>query len=290
MAIDPHFLVGLPPRITRHVVSRRDTVLYALGVGAGSDPETRDDLDFVYEERLVALPTMAVVLAYPGFWQREPLYGIGWKALLQAEQSITLHAPLPVEGEVRGELIIESVVDKGVDKGALLTSRRDIFDEASGALLASARQVSILRHDGGCGNAGNPPASRTAEPMPQGKPDKIKALTTRPEQALIYRLSGDLNPLHVDPAIAAEAGFSRPILAGLCVYGVVGKALLSLFCSNDPGRLRQLDCRFTSPVYPGEDMELQAWRMGPGRVRFRLWVSGRDVMALNNGHLEYEEA
>ena len=250
MAFEPHRLLALPPRVILHTYTRRDTMLYALGIGAAQDPDCLADLRYVYEEDLQALPTMAVVLAYPGFWQREPEYGIDWMKLLQAEQSVEINEPLPVEGTVRGELNIDSIIDKGADKGALLYSTRRIFDQASGRLLASVRQVSLLRGDGGRGGSeGVPPRPHA---VPDGEPAMRCSMTTRPEQALIYRLSGDYNPLHADPSVAREAGLLRPILHGLCSFGIAGRGLVRLLCGDQPARLRRIDCRFTAPVLPGE--------------------------------------
>lgn len=283
MEFDPERLLRLPPRITHHQVTQRDTILYALGVGAGQDPQW-NDLKFVYESGLQALPTMAVVLAYPGFWQREPQYGIDWKRVLHAEQSVLFHAPLPVEGEVRGELTIDHIVDKGAAKGALLYSTRRVFDTGNETLLATVRQVSFLRGDGGRGGAAEAPTQ--PYPIPEAEPDVRQPLFSRPEQALIYRLSGDYNPLHLDPAVAADAGLPRPILHGLCTYGIVGRALLSALCGNEPGRLARLDCRFSAPVFPGETLELRVWHQASGRSAFQLWVPERNSLVLNNGLVE----
>nr|WP_087574862.1 MaoC/PaaZ C-terminal domain-containing protein [Sphingomonas sp. CDS-1] len=284
MPLDPNYLLRLPPRITTHRYTQRDTILYALGVGAGADPE---DLHLVYENELQTLPTMAVVLAYPGFWQKEPQYGIDWTRVLHGEQSTVIHAPIPVEGEVRGELVVERIVDKGADKGALLVSRRDVFDATSDRHLATVRQVSFLRGDGGCGGSSAPLPAPHA--LPEREPDTVVALSTRPEQALIYRLSGDYNPLHADPAVAAEANLPRPILHGLCTYGIAGRAIVRALCGNNAGRMTRLDCRFTSPVYPGDTIAVAIWREGPGKAGFQAKATERNVIVLGNGYAEYEE-
>lgn len=281
--MDPAYLLSLPPRVTTHRFTRRDTMLYALGVGAGQDRET-SDLRFVYEEGLQALPTMALVLAYPGFWHKEPQYGIDWKRVLHAEQSVTVHRPIPVEGEIRGELTVEKIIDKGAVKGALLYSLRRIFLEPSGELLATLRQMSFLRGDGGKGgSAGTAPAPH---PIPERVPDLRISLGTRPEQALVYRLSGDYNPLHADPKVAVEAGLPRPILHGLCTFGVAARALLRSLCGNDPSRLRRLDGRFTAPVFPGEQLDVWIWKGDDMRASYQVRVAERDVMVLNNGYAE----
>jgi len=276
------FLLDLPPRIITHSYTKRDTILYALGVGAGHrQPDNVDDLAFLMEDRLLALPTMAVVLAYPGFWQMEPEYGIDWRRVLHAEQSCEFHAPLPVEGSVRGELLIDSIVDKGTEKGALLRANRLIFDEADNRLLATVRQLSFLRGDGGRGGGGvDVPA---LEPVPERDPDVVIALTTRPEQALIYRLSGDYNPLHVDPEVAQSAGFSAPVLHGLCTYGFAGRAVLAATCGNDPARLKRLDCRFTAPLEPGEELSVRVWHVSDEKAAFQVVVPAQQKVAIDRG-------
>lgn len=283
---DPARLAAMPPLVRTRRHSRRDTILYALGVGAGQDGEDRD-LPFVYEAGLKALPTMAVVLATPGFWQKEPQYGIDWKRLLHGEQSVTFERPLPVEGEIRGELTVESIIDKGAGKGALLTARRQVFDAATDALLATVRQVSFLRGNGGQGG------TSSDAPTPHGIPERPAELAvtavTRREQALIYRLSGDYNPLHADPAIAAAAGQPRPILHGLCTYGIAGRILLRALCGDDPGRLKRLDARFTAPVLPGDALNISVWREAAGQAAFRVDVPERGVTAIDNGYVEFTD-
>jgi len=280
--LDPDFLVKIPTQIIRQTYDRRDTILYALGVGAGQRADHPGDLPFVLEDRLLALPTMAVVLASPGFWQMEPRYGIDWQRVLHAEQSCDFHAPLPVEGAVRGEFSIEAIVDKGPAKGAILRARRLIYDQADNRLLATVRQTSFLRGDGGRGSAGGDIGS--LEPVPDRAPDHMVPMTTRPEQALLYRLSGDYNPLHADPAVASAAGFQRPILHGLCTYGLAGRALLAAVCENDPARLASMSCRFTAPVFPGEELEVHIWLAGSDALSFRVMVPARALVVIDRGH------
>jgi acyl dehydratase len=279
--MDPQFLLGLPPRIITHSYTKRDTMLYALGVGSGQNVDNRAELPFLLESGLVALPSMAVVLAYPGFWQMEPQYGIDWRRVLHAEQSCEFHAPLPVEGEVRGELSIDAIVDKGADKGALLRAVRQIYDRSDNRLLATVRQVSYLRGDGGKGGGG---AEIPALPaVPARTPDTVISLATRPEQALIYRLSGDYNPLHADPAAARDAGFSAPILHGLCTYGFAARGILAAGCGNDAARLKSLECRFTAPVYPGDTLEVRIWMEQVGQIAYQVAVPARDAIVIDRG-------
>lgn len=286
VAFDPARLVALEPWEIPHRYDVRDTILYALGVGGAAGPDP--DLRYLYEEDLQALPTMAVVLAYPGYWQRNPEYGIDWKRNLHGEQSVIFHKPLPPSGEVVGKFRIKAIYDKGVEKGSLLYNERQIFDAAAGDLLATVTQGSFLRGNGGAGTVATDPVP-VPHPMPADRAaDYIVDLPTRPEQAIIYRLSGDMNPLHIDPEVAKFAGFPGPILHGLCTYGLAGRAVIAALCEGDGARLRRLDVRFSSPVFPGETVSVEIWREQPGRAALRARVAARDVVVLNNGYVEYD--
>jgi acyl dehydratase len=240
------------------------------------------DLRFVYEDGLVAFPTLAVVLGYPGFWLKNSDTGVDWRKILHGEQGLTLHAPLPASGRVIGRTRITEIVDKG-DKGGLMFSERDVVDKASGTLLATLRATTVLRGDG---NFGGPPGP-VPQPhaLPEREPDAHLDLATLPQAALIYRLSGDYNPLHADPRVAAAAGFKRPILHGLCTYGVAARAVLKLCCADDPGSLSRFDVRFSSPIYPGETIRTEIWREG-ATISFRARAVERDIIVLNNGRAE----
>ena len=270
--------------------SSRDTVLYALGVGYGADPTDERQLDFVYEKRLRAAPTMAVVLAYPGFWVKEPDTGVDWVRVLHGEQSIVLHRPLPPEGTVIGRMRVKALVDKGRDKGALILQEREVRLE-SGELLATIESLGFARGDGGFserpgnGPKGGDSAPPAPPPAPDTAPEIVCDLPTVPQAALIYRLSGDDNPLHVEPAVAKAAGFSRPILHGLATYGVAGHAILRTCCDYEPARLKSLAVRFSAPVYPGETIRTEIWREGHA-VRFRARALERDLVVLSHGRAE----
>jgi acyl dehydratase len=269
-----------------HTYTPKDCMLYALGLGLGADPLDPEQLRFVYEKDLQVLPTMAVVLASPGFWLQNADTGVDWKAVLHGEQGLTLHRPLRAGGTLIGKMRIEEIVDKGADKGALIYSRRELYDQASGELVCSLTSTSFCRRDGGFGGPGGP--TRPPHELPAREPDMACDLRTLPQAALIYRLSGDYNPLHADPVVAASAGFKQPILHGLCTYGVAGHAILKTLCGYDPARLRRLDVRFSAPVYPGENIRTEIWKEAPGRASFRARVVERDVVVLNNGVVEYE--
>jgi acyl dehydratase len=263
-----------------HRYQAKDTILYALGLGCGSDPADEQDLRFVYEENLLALPTMAVVLGYPGFWLKDPQTGVDWRQLLHGEQGIILHRPLPPEGTVIGRTRVTEIIDKGEGRGALLLSERDVIDKASGALLCTLTSTTFLRADGGFGGPGGPAPQPHA--LPNRAPDLFVDLPSLPQAALIYRLSGDYNPLHADPKVAQAAGFPRPILHGLCSFGMAGRAILKACCSNDPAQLAAMQLRFSAPVFPGETLRTEIWREGT-TVSFRARVLERDVVVLNNG-------
>jgi acyl dehydratase len=175
------------------------------------------------------------------------------------------------------------LVDKGAGKGALIYSEREGVDAATGQRLFTVRQTTFARGDGGCGGPAGP--VRPAHVMPDGPPQEHCDLPTLPGAALIYRLSGDYNPLHADPDVATQAGFPRPILHGLCTLGVAGHALLKTCCGYDPARLKALQVRFTAPVFPGETIRTEIWRQGP-LVSFRARVLERDALVLNNGRAE----
>jgi acyl dehydratase len=244
-----------------------------------------EDLDYIYERDLRVLPTMAVVLAQQDFWAADPRTGIDWQQMLHGEQFLTIHRPLPASGTVVGKAQVVDIYDKGAAKGAVLVVCNELADGATGEPLASVGYSVVLRNNGGFG--GSAEGAPIPHPTPAGEPDAALALATRPEQAFLYRLSGDYNPLHVDSAVARTAGFERPILHGLCTYGVVCRAALKLLCGNDPARLRVFNARFASPVYPGETIRTEIWRQGSGRAALQARVVERDTVVMRNGYLEY---
>jgi len=263
-----------------HSYTERDTMLYALGLGFGEDPNDPKELAYVYEDGLVAAPSMAVILGYPGFWLKDPKTGIDWKKVLHGEQWLEVFKPLPVAGTVIGRTCIDQISDKGAGKGAVLYLSRDIIDAASGETLARVKMSTFCRGDGGFGGENLP--GPVPAVLPDRAPDHVCDLATLPRQALIYRLSGDYNPLHADPEVARSVGFDRPILHGLATYGLAGRAVLKSICEYDASRLTGLDVRFSAPVYPGETVRFEIWEDGKD-VRFRASVPEREVLVLNNG-------
>jgi acyl dehydratase len=263
-----------------HTYTRMDSILYALGLGYGSNPTDPAQLAFVYENNLRTVPSMCCVLAHPGMWVKEPALGIDWLKILHGEQSFEIHNPLPPEGTVVGTYENIAVEDKGAGKGAILHQVKRLHDKASGRLLATVRSVLFMRGDGGCGGFGE--VSPPAQPLPERAPSSVREIATLPQSALIYRLSGDYNPIHADPGAAAKAGFEAPILHGLCTLGVATRALLSTFANGTPERLKSLSVRFSRPVFPGETIKTEFFESG-GEVRFRSRVVERDVIVLDRG-------
>jgi acyl dehydratase len=274
-------LLDFPIPEIRQRLRWQDSALYALSLGCGRDPMDEAELRFVTEgPAMRALPSMAVVLGYPGFWLRDPATGVDALRVVHGEQAVEIHAPLPAEGEVIGRSRVTGLVDRGAGKGALLYTERVILDAATGTKLATLEQTTFLRGDGGFGGPSGP--VRKPAPEPEGAPAIVLDLPTRPETALLYRLNGDHNPLHSDPGVAAKAGFPRPILHGLATFGVVGRALLRALCGGDPARFGRMACRFSAPVFPGETIRTEIWPRADGAA-FRAAAVEREVVVVGNG-------
>ena len=291
MAIDYRRLHDWPFGEVEQTYDEKDSMLYALGVGYGHDPMDERQLRFVYEKDLLAVPTLAVVLATPGFWVKDPNSGVDWVKVLHGEQSLTLHRPLPIAGTVIGRSRVVGIVDKGRGKGAIIVQQRTLHDKASGQLLATLDHLTFARGDGGFseipgnGPAGGDPAPAAKPATPETPPQIVCELPTLKQAALIYRLCADRNPLHAEPAVARAAGFDRPILHGLASYGVAAHAILRSCCDYDPSRLRSIGLRFSGPVFPGETIRTEIWRDGT-RVQFRARVVERDALVLSHGIAE----
>ena len=269
----------------RRSLTARDTMLYALGIGMGADPMDRGQLRFTYEKELQAVPSMAAVLCSAGGWAAKA--GVDYLKIVHGEQDVTVHRPLPVEGQLRAVSRITRIVDKGPGKGAVIEVVRDVHGTGD-ELLASVRQITFARGDGGyTANGGRSDEAPEVLPsVPERAPDAEIVLGSVPQAALIYRLSGDYNPLHSDPDTAVKAGFPRPILHGLCTYGMATHAVLRHACNYDGARLKRMAARFSSPVFPGESIRFQIWNAGNGGLHLRARVDERDVTVLNNGWFE----
>ena len=277
MAINYERLMALKRDGDRFRYTDRETMLYALGVGMGRDPLNEDELPYVFEKSaLKTVPSMASVLA------RVPLLkdcGYDYSKVLHGEQRLTLHLPLPQEGELIADSRVTEAYDKGAGKGAVIHTETKVR-LADGTPLFTQHSTTFARGDGGFGG----PAGSGSAPhaVPERKPDQTVTLETRKDQALLYRLNGDRNPLHADPALAKKVGFPAPILHGLCTYGTACRAILQSVAKYDHTKIAGFDVRFSSPVYPGESIATDLWLDGK-TVSFRCRVPERDVTVINNG-------
>jgi len=270
--------------------TEKDAILYALGVGLGNEPTNPQQLKFLYENdaNFQVLPTMAIVLAGPGFWAQDPASGITWKTILHGEQGLTLHKPLPRAGTMTGKTRVTEVLDKGEGRGALIFTERELWDKDCGELLATLSGTSFARSDGGFGGPSG--AQPQPHPIPEREPDAVIDVPTSVGAALLYRLSGDYNPLHADPEVARTANFERPILHGLGTLGVAAHALLKQHCEAEGNRLTSLNVRFSSPVLPGQTIRVESWQDGlddEGKqlISFRARLVETGAVVLNNGRL-----
>jgi len=261
----------------------RDVILYALGVGLGRDPLAQEELAFLLEGRLQVLPTYAVTLGSPGMWIRDPAFGIDFAKLVHAEQTADFHAPLPTRGNIVASAKVLSLTDRGAGRGAVLTLQRIIRDASTAMPYCTLRQTLLLRGDGGFGG---PAADRTEDIVPERPADRQSRFDISPRAALIYRLSGDWNPLHADPDFAAKAGFSKPILHGLASYGIASIAVARAL-GLSPAIISRLSCRFSGVVYPGESLEFHIWNEQEGAV-FQAFAHDRKV--LDQGSITFRES
>lgn len=245
-------MIGKKTEAVPFTYNEDTVILYALGIGAGVEA-----LDFVYEKSLKVFPTFAVIPFMPAFMTSMQKAEINLFALLHGEQKIILHQPIPARGTVYTASVIDSVYDKG-DKGATLNITIETRDE-QGGLLFENKTVLVDRSAGNFGGERGP----KTEPInpPEGKePDFRAEYATSKDQAALYRLSGDKNPLHIEPEFAKKAGFDRPILHGLCSFGFAGRAIVHNLCGNDPARLKSFGARFMNVVYPGEELITEGWK------------------------------
>ena len=262
-------------------------ILYALGVGLGADPTDTAQLAYLDERALTALPTMAMVLGVPPAYLHDPDIGVDMKRMLHGESGLVLHRPIPIGGAVRATQRIEHIIDRGAEKGATTYFATDILDVASGDLIATTSGCYVMRGNGGFG--GDPGPAPAPHPVPDRAPDLTCDMPTLPQAGLIYRLSGDRNPLHIDPDLARKVGFDRPILHGLAGFGVAGHAVLKLVCDYDASRFKALKLRYAAPIYPGETIRLELFRDAPGHYALRATALERDKIVLNNGYVEVAE-
>ncbi len=255
----------------------KDTILYALGVGLGHDPLNDDERAFVYEKDLKPVPSQAGVVAWGA--NAGPT-GINYLMVVDGERKIVFHKPLPTSGQVVSSSRILGAWDKGAGKGAVVVSETDLKDAATGELMLTITGSTFARGDGGFG--GPSEGQPEPHPAPTRAPDQSVDIATRDDQAVIYRLSGDYNPLHIDPAVAKMAGFPKPILHGMCTFGITCRAVLQTYAGFDPSKFKSHQARFSAPVFPGETITIDLWRDGDV-ISFEARIKERGVTVIKNG-------
>jgi len=258
----------------------QDAMLYALGLGLGAHVTDPDELRFVTEKNLRTLPTMAAVVAKMEIRKCLVAADVDVVEAFHGEQRSVFDHPLPACGNVLGRGRLVGIWDKGAGRGSLVEFEQEVFDADSGKRVACLRNLTFLRRDGGYGGDETEPPHM--DPLPDTEPETVVDYPTLPQTALIYRLSGDHNPLHSDPAVARQAGFPRPIMHGYCTYGMAGWVIIRAYLDGNPDRLASLDCRFSAPVLPGETLRVEMWRVEDG-IRYRVRALERDVIAITNG-------
>ncbi len=265
----------------------KDVMLYALGVGMGRDPMNETELPFVYEKNLKVIPTAATVLASGGKASGPaPEMPAGHRAsqinflmVVHGEQKVELHKPLPTSGTFTAQGRTIGAYDKGEGKGAVVINET-VWTDEKGEKVATLTGSTFARGDGGFGG----PSEGAPEPhvVPTRAPDLSVDFATLPDQALLYRLNGDRNPLHSDPDSARRSGFERPILHGLCTYGITCRAVLQAITDFDPDQIYSHQARFSAPVIPGDTITVDLWRDGKN-ISFEARVKERNATVIKNG-------
>jgi acyl dehydratase len=264
----------------------KDALLYALGVGAGQTDPTGFELEFTSENSQNTpqrvLPTFPVIIGM-GAGGMPSLGDINWAMLVHGEQSIEVNGSIPPDGTVESVTTLVGIYDKG--SGALAVTETESKYVDTGKPAFKVRMGAFIRGEGGFGDSRGPELPARVK-APEKAPDVEVTYATRDDQALLYRLSGDRNPLHSDPAFAALAGFPKPILHGLCSYGFTGRALLHALCGSDPARFKGMDARFSKPVMPGDVLTVRMWRDGSGSAIFQT-VTQDGTVVIDNGKFTY---
>lgn len=282
--IDPSYLLSREfPEVTQEYTAH-DWMLYGLGIGAGQDFTHPYDLRHT-TERGFPFPSFGGVLAHPGAWMSEPDTGIDWGKVLHVGQSMRTYATLPTQAWVRARTRVVSVVDKGPATGVLVTFTRTLVNVENGQPLADITSTAMCRANGGCGTAvdDSAPTVEPGAPIPSSPPDASTEIEVNPNSALLYRLSGDMNPIHAFPDAAESAGMSQPILHGLATFGL---ALFHVFKTRqlEGGSGTEVGCRFTGTVLPGESLTIESWDHGNGFV-FRVRALEREATVIDRGYM-----
>lgn len=268
----------------RRRIEPRDCCFYALSIGLCRSPNDEKELPFVYERRLRVFPTIAAVIGTPGFWVTDARTGIDLQNIFHSEQAITWHRPIAVGEYVTGVSRVVDIFDKGKGRGALIVVECEVRNDA-GQPIWTVRRTAFVRGAGGFGGTADPTPRIS---LPDKQCDATCVLPTTGQQALLYRLNDDDNPLHADPAVARKAGFDTPILHGLCTFGIAGHAALKTLCKYDESSLRSLEVRFSAPVFPGETIVTDFWRIGNNEAHFRCRVAERDIVVVSFGRVRFD--
>jgi acyl dehydratase len=282
MPIDIEKVVGATIPGTTAEWTEDQIILYHLALGAGSPPTDPNELAYAYDANLKVLPTFGVVPVYPMLAGIIGLDGLSFNPakLLHGGQEIVLHRPLPTGAKVHNTGRVAAVYDKGSGAVVVVETETSLV---SGEALCTNRFSAFIRGEGGFGGDPGPAA---APPLPDRAPDVEITSATLPQQALLYRLTGDKNPLHADPAMAAFAGFDRPILHGLCSFGIAAKAVVDSVLDGDVTRVRQYGARFAGVVFPGETLTTSVW-VEDGTARFSMQALERDAPVLTDATLSF---
>ena len=257
--------------------SDKDSILYSLGIGLGNDPMNLNELKYVYENSQSVLPSMATNFQY-----HSPLLlktNINFIMVVHGEQRLSITNALPVSGDFIANAKVIGCYDKGPARGAIIEVETSVKNKKDNEEICKLVSTTFARGDGGFGGPDSPKKEIF---IPDGEPDYVSEVSTKPDQALIFRLSGDYNPLHSDPNFAKAAGFEKPILHGMCTYGIACRSLVDEICENDASKLKRFDCRFSSPVYPGETIITEMWKKDK-MIYFNSKVKERDKLVLKNG-------
>ncbi|WP_027545419.1 MaoC family dehydratase [Bradyrhizobium sp. WSM2254] len=281
MPINYKQLMAMKSLDQRYSYGDREAMLYAYAIGMGADPLDEKELAFVNEATATARPLMVVpTFASVAAWGARPgEMNLTRMTVVDGERDITFHRPLAIAADITADSSVLAVFDKGKDRGAVI-QHQTVLKSAGGELLATVVASVFARGDGGFGG----PSEGQPEPhqVPTRAPDLTLDISTRPDQALIYRLCGDRNPLHSDPDFAKRAGFPRPILHGMCTYGITCRGVLQTYADYDPTAFKRHAARFSSPVFPGETVTLELWRDGDV-ISFEAKVKARGVTVVKNG-------
>ncbi|WP_342723833.1 MaoC/PaaZ C-terminal domain-containing protein [Bradyrhizobium sp. B097] len=281
MPIDYPAVLNLKTEATPYSWSDREVMFYALGIGMGSDPLNERELQFVNDASAIPRPLRVVpTFASVCVWGASPgAIDLSRIMVLDGERDIIFYKPIPVTASVTADARVRGVYDKGKEKGAIIQNEVDVRD-GNGHKIVTILSSTFARGDGGFGG----PSEGMPEPhqVPRRAPDRSVDIPTRPDQALIYRLLGDRNPLHSDPEFARLAGFQRPILHGMCTYGFTCRAVLQTYADYDASAFRRHRARFSAPVFPGETITVNLWKEG-NSISFEAHIQERQVTVAKNG-------